>query len=274
MSTRADLVCTSLKEDLRRIVSALPGACVNDLRPLSGGRSNEVWRSGQIVVKIYRASSATPLFPNDLGQEAAALEALGPLGLAPHAVARGADWLAWRHVAGTAWRGEDGLASLLQRLSRVPAFSGLKTRPMGAWEIATHARSFAPNGMPSMPELLDVPLPTPSLLHGDLVPGNIICTGEGLCLIDWQCPGWGDPVDDLALFLSAAMQWLYRGRSLTPNERLTLLAQVPEALRYRYERLAPVLHWRIAAHCAFRAARGDADYDIATRLELQFLQNS
>lgn len=256
----------------RKAVSGLCGLGEATWHPLEGGRSNRVWRCGDVVVKQYRPETATPLFPNDLRLEAAALDAFAPLGIAPLLVAQGDGWIAWRHVSGRIWQGETGVASLLWRLSRAPALPGLGLRPMGAREIAAQALSFASPGLPPLPDLVEVVLPRPSVLHGDFVPGNILSTATGLCLIDWQCPALGDPVDDLALFLSPAMQWLYRGKTLDPAARQSLLAQLPESLAHRYRQLAPVLHWRIAAHCAFRAARGDQGYEMALRLELASLQ--
>ncbi|MBL8562743.1 MAG: phosphotransferase [Gemmobacter sp.] len=256
---------------LRRAVLGLCGADHAEWHPLEGGRSNQVWRCGTVVVKQYRPEAATPLFPNDPALEAAALCAFSPLGLAPALLARGDGWIAWRHVSGRIWQGEPGVAALLQHLSLAQGFPGLAVRPMGARAIAAQARSFAPSGLPPLPELAEVALPKPSVLHGDLVPGNILSTERGLCLIDWQCPAMGDPVDDLALFLSPAMQWLYRGKVLEADARQGLLAQLPAPLADRYRHLAPVLHWRIAAHCALRAGRGDAGYDTALRLELASL---
>ena len=193
---------------------------------------------------------------------------LAPLGLAPEPLAKGSGWLAWRHLPGQSWQGEGGVSKLLQQLAQVPVFPGLSQRPMGAAAIAQHATSFAPAGLPALPAPVEVALPRPSLLHGDFVPGNILATPGGLRLIDWQCPGLGDPVDDLALFLSPAMQFLYRGRPLASAEIEALMLDLPGDLRARYAVLRPILHWRIAAHCALRAARGDGDYDAALRLEL------
>ena len=80
------------------------------------------------------------------------------------------------------------------------------------------------------------------------------------------------PPEDLAAFLSPAMHWLYTGSCLTADQSATFLAGYPDAItRARYAALAPVLHWRIAAHCAWKARRGDADYAQALRLELHHL---
>ena len=91
-------------------------------------------------------------------------------------------------------------------------------------------------------------------------------------LIDWQCPGLGDPVDDLAAFLSPAMQYLYGGHRLTHEERSEFLAAFPQDLVTRYRLLAPALHWRIAAHCLWRAERGANDYRTALARELESLE--
>lgn len=274
MNSSVALSCREPNAAIRRAISGLCGTPLGEWRPLEGGRSNQVWRCDEVVVKLYRPDAATPLFGNDPALEAAALCALAPLGLAPNLLAKGADWIAWRHVPGQTWQGEAGIAALFRRLSMAPAFAGLPQHPMGAKAIAAQALAFAPPGLPPIPDPVDVVLPKPSLLHGDLVPGNIICGATDLCLIDWQCPALGDPVDDLALFLSPAMQWLYRGQPLEREACQSLLLQLPETLRYRYAQLASLLHWRIAAHCAFRTLRGDADYDTALRLELTALQSS
>ncbi|MEI6801465.1 MAG: phosphotransferase, partial [Pseudomonadota bacterium] len=79
--------------------------------------------------------------------------------------------------------------------------------------------------------------------------------------IDWQCPGLGDPAEDLATFLSPAMQWLYTGRTLGPDQRSRFLHAYPDqATVARFQALEPLFTWRIAAHCRYRAAKGDADY--------------
>ncbi len=241
----------------------------SDWLPLQGGRSNRVWRAGSVVVKQYRPETATPLFPNDPASEAAALRHLGPE-LAPRYRASGAGWLAYDFLSGPNWQDDSAaVARLLARLHRAPPPEGLRTLPMGGAALAGHAAGFAPPGLPPCPTVPSVDLPDPVLVHGDPVPGNIVVTAQGVRLIDWQCPGLGDPVDDLALFLSPAMQWLYRGAPLTGAEVAAFLDAYPDrATVGRYRALRPLLHWRIAAHCAYRAARGDAAYAEALRLEL------
>lgn len=238
--------------------------------PLAGGRSNRVWRVGAVAVKLYQPRTATPLFPNDPAAEALALQSFAGHDLAPDFVASGAGWLAYRFQPGDIWR-EDPAAvgRLLGALHGLGPLPGLRPLPIGPQAIARHATRFAPSDLPPMPRPADPGPIRPTVVHGDAVPGNIVVTPGGLRLIDWQCPGNGDPVDDLALFLSPAMQVLYRGAPLTGAERQAFLGAYPcRSTVARYKVLAPILHWRIAAHCAFRAARGDAGYGAAIRLEL------
>ena len=90
----------------------------------------------------------------------------------------------------------------------------------------------------------------------------------GLTLIDWQCPASGDPTEDIATFLSPAMQRLYRGTILSEAEREAFLAAYPDpAIVARYRALKSVYRWRMAAHCLWKAERGASDYAGALRLE-------
>ncbi len=255
----------------RDVLTVFPDLVEEIWKPLTGGRSNAVWHVGSVVVKRFLPAKATPLFPNDPELEAKALEHLSNFQIAPRLLAKGPGWVVWRHCSGRSWQGEAGLAGLFEKLQMVPRFAGLKARPMGAEAILADAKGFAPAGLPPPPVPRAIALPQPSLLHGDFVPGNILATDRGLRLIDWQCPAWGDPVDDLALFLSPAMQRLYRGRPLLAEEISVILQQLPDQMRQRYLALRSALHWRIAAHCALRAERGDAGYEEALGLELAAL---
>lgn len=255
----------ALVQELSAAVSLPPG----DWTPLTGGRSNRVWRSGDVVLKQVLRDTGTPLFPNDPRSEVAALRALPPL-LVPQLLAEGADWFAYAHIPGPGWTSDPvPVARLLAQVHATPAPEGMRRLPLGGQAIAEHARGFGATGLPACPAI-DDPGPTIRVLvHGDPVPANIVVTAEGPRLIDWQCPGLGDPVDDLALFLSPAMQFLYRGRPLTAEEGASFLDAYPNRTTVdRYRRLAPVLGWRIAAHCALRAARGDHGYAEALRLQL------
>ena len=246
---------------------------------LPGGRSNRLWRRGDLVIKLHDPVAASPLFPNDARAEARALAQFSPLGLAPQPCAGGADWLIYRHVAGSTWDprapGADpaAVARMLGRLHRAaPPKAGFRPLPNGSAAILAQAQGFAPADLPAPPPDPGIAPADPVCVHADAVAGNIIVTPQGPVLIDWQCPGLGCGAEDLAAFLSPAMHWLYTGSCLTADQSAAFLAGYPDAItRARYAALAPVLHWRIAAHCAWKARRGDADYAQALRLELHHL---
>lgn len=243
------------------------------VQPLPGGRSNQVVRVGDLVVKIHLPETASPLFPNDPGAETRALRLLGPLGLAPCLRASGPGWLCYDHLEGVSWRRDPSAAALaLRRLHALaPLPEQFRPLPSGTLMLRRDAARVARglDGLPAMPVTPDLPaVARPALVHGDAVPGNLIESVAGVRAIDWQCPGLGDPVDDLAAFLSPAMQALYRGRPLDAGEREAFLSAYGSGGTVaRYRELAPLLHWRIAAHCLWRARRGDPGYAEAFALE-------
>jgi hypothetical protein len=241
-------------------------------QPLSGGRSNWLWRVGDLVVKCYDQTAASPLFPNDALAEARALAAFAPLGLAPALVGAGADWVIYRHLQGAMWAGDPApVAGLLHRLHGADVPPALfRPLPNGSAALLAQARAMA-DGLdlpppPADPQIAPV---TPRPVHADAVAGNVIISPDGARLIDWQCPGMGDPAEDLAAFLSPAMQWLYTGRTLTPAQRAAFLRAYPDRMTVdRFLALEALFRWRMAAHCAWKAKRGDPDYAAALRLEL------
>jgi thiamine kinase len=241
---------------------------------LPGGRSNSVWRAGDFVIKHHRAAAASPLFPNDPLAEATALSLLSPLGLAPRLRASGDDWIIYDHADGTPWRGDPApLARMLHRLhiTDLPATT-FRPLPNGSAAVLAHAATFAPPDLPPPPPdpgLAPVP---PRPVHGDAVLGNILATPRGPLLIDWQCPGMGDPTEDLVTLASPAMMWLYTGQIARDGWADALFDAYPcAATAARARALRPVYQWRIAAHCAWKAARGDADYARALPMELAAL---
>jgi len=130
------------------------------------------------------------------------------------------------------------------------------------------------------PELVDLrpcgsvpPSYARAFLHGDPVPANFVMTERGAVLIDWQCPASGDPCEDIAIYLSPAMQSLYGGTPLSPEEMEAFFAAYDDAeTAARYRAMAPAYHWRMAAYCLWMADRGHADYGNAARLEIEALQ--
>ena len=257
--------------------------------PLRGGRTNRVWRmqtpTRRVVVKLYRDDGATPLFPNDAGAEAAALRALAGHALAPGLLAdldtESGRVLICDYLEGaSAPDAPAAVGALLRRLHDIPAPTGLRCLAPGdtailnagdrmlrglAGDDAGRLRALRPGSI--APGQV-----TPRFLHGDPVPANVMATAKGLRLIDWQCPAWGDPVEDLAIFLSPAMQKLYGGGLLGRDRACAFLAGYGHSARvHRYRDLAKAFHWRMAAYCLWKAARGDAEYAAAFGLEVAML---
>jgi thiamine kinase len=254
-----------------QVRAALPGLAGSAWVPLSGGRTNRLWRVGDTVVKAYDPAAASPLFPNDPVAEARALALLGPLGLAPRLLGDGAGWVAYAHVEGDAGQGDPApVARALHRLHQLrPA--GFRSAALGSAALLAQARAIAGACTGPLPPPPADPgiVPAPAcLIHGDAVPGNVIAGPQGVTLIDWQCPALGDPAEDLATFLSPAMQWLYRGATLPKADAERFLAAYPDAaVVARYRALARVFRWRMAAHCLWKAERGAPDYARALALE-------
>lgn len=261
--------------------------------PMKGGRTNRLWRISSddstdvLVVKLYSEATANPMFPNDPNAEARVLRHLGGQGLSPEFRAvvdtPQGTCLVYRYLPGTSWHTDPRpVAQQLRRLHQLPAPPGLRSGADGAVELieqTRHILTHIPQEQAREHEQLipRMTLPAPSgqraLLHGDVVPGNLVMAYDGPVLIDWQCPAVGDPADDLAIFLSPAMQQLYCGRPLNKAERAAFLAAYddPETI-VRLRALAPWHHWRMAAYCLWRMHQGAADYAEGLSLELAALR--
>ena len=126
------------------------------------------------------------------------------------------------------------------------------------------------------------------LVHTDCGPGNIVSSPDGLRLIDWQCPGIGDGLQDVLTFVSPAMQLLYGYPVLTLAEEqrflgvyFSVLDEHPTDAMETSERLRMTRsshHYRFAAYCAMRAqdtASSDEKtsrlYSVALQAEIQML---
>lgn len=255
------------------VQTQLPGLRSQPWLPLHGGRTNRLWRVGQAVVKSYDPLAASPLFPNDPAAEARALAILSPLNIAPPLLGTGDGWLAYSYVQGRVWQDDPrAAAAALFRLHQVCP-TGFRLAATGSAAILAQARTIAAGCSGSLPPAPPDPSVPPvrrrRLIHGDAVPGNLIDSAHGVTLIDWQCPALGDPTEDLATFLSPAMQWLYRGAVLTEQDKEDFLQAYPDtAVVQRYRELALVYRWRMAAHCQWKAERGEQDYARALTLEL------
>lgn len=255
--------------------------------PLRGGQTNQLWRVDSVVVKRFAACDGNPRFPNDPVQEVAILQYLQGQGLSPQlwgqVVYGGDSYLVYQHLEGESWQVDTTqVAGVLRRLHAVRPPAGLREHLGGSQALQQQVAAILP-GLPSSlagrlqearPHVAPVEAaPVRALLHGDPVPGNVIVTPAGVRLIDWQCPATGDPVEDLALFLSPAMQQIYRGAPLEDAEVKTFLAAYDDcATICRLKAMQPWHHWAMAAYCAWKVARGAKDYAAAMELELSALK--
>ncbi len=258
--------------------------------PLQGGRSNRVWRCGDLVIKLYLQEGYNPLFANDPTREVSALVALAGTGMVPvlrtSGLFEGHSWLAYGHITGAPWQCDTAhVAQLLGRLHDQPEFAGVPAGVNGSAALELQTRAILAQCSGQNTDAARItglrpfgqvpPLQQMSLIHGDPVPGNLLAHDGTLTLIDWQCPQLGDPSEDLALFLSPAMQYLYRGLPLSTAEEEAFLAAYPDPRMVgRYLALKPWFHWRMAAYCLWRSQRGESRDSTALALERAALDQS
>lgn len=257
--------------------------------PLAGGRTNRVWKiSGErdLVCKLYSEGTQNPLYENAPQSEYECLKQLSGKGIAPEAICfmqtKFGEVLVYDYLHGTVWNNDVVcVAQLLARIHSEPLPQGLRTLTVGSvavveqtFDILKDVKSEDADRIKALKPAGDVTgCETMCFVHTDVVAGNLIETADGVRLIDWQCPGMGDPVEDLAMFLSPAMQHVYRGDALTNAECVAFISAYPdEAVQDRYKRMAPFYHWRMAAYCAWKEARGSDEYAAAKILEIAALE--
>lgn len=256
---------------------------------LYGGRTNQVWKvvgeNGGKVLKLYRDGIRNPLFRNDAKLEAQCLRALDHTGFAPRLRATGqhklGQWVFYDHAPGSPWRnGPAQVAELLQTLHGLNLPIAAPKGCNGSADLRRHGQRIL-DGCTSLPrqrleklcptDLID-PTAVTCLIHGDPVAGNILVAPSGLTLIDWQCPMQGDPTEDLALFLSPAMQHVYRGAPLRPDEEAQFLEAYGNAHTVeRFKALRRWYAWRMAAYCLWRVENGAPDYAAGLEMEIAAL---
>lgn len=249
-----------------------------------------MWRAGELVVKLYLNRADNPLFANDPIREVMALRALSGTGMVPALAAsgefEGQHWLAYDHIPGAPWYSDTPhVAQLLGRLHDQPLMRDLPLGCNGSDELEQQSSEIlarCPGDEPMLTELQALrpqghvaAIAQLALIHGDPVPGNLLAHDGTLTLIDWQCPQQGDPAEDLSLFLSPAMQFLYRGTVLSDHESAAFLSAYPDPhIVSRYQALKPWYHWRMAAYCLWRSLGGAPLDRSALELELQALKRS
>lgn len=265
---------------------------IDGFEQLYGGRTNQVWKVPGLqenkVLKVYSNKFQNPLFRNDSDLEARCLSAFADLGLAPRLSAAGTfdeqNWVLYDHAPGRPWQiNPEPVARALRKLHVQPVQIAAPFSCNGSKDLADHGASIL-GLLPVLerselealrPEVQVGPTSKRCVIHGDPVAGNVLMHDGHALLIDWQCPALGDPSEDLAVFLSPAMQQLYRGQTLTEAEANDFLdAYGDPDVSSRYYALKPWYHWRMAAYCLWREKTGTPDYAAGYALECDALRKS
>lgn len=256
-----------------------PDLRVTSVRALAGGYWNDVLRidtdQGPLVLKHYRAVMAGTLFPNLPDDEARALSRLAGLGVAPEPAGY---WpqdrvLLYAYVEGAPWGGDiAAMAALLVRKAGVGG-EGFREVPVAPEAILAEGEAlFAPCADDALTRRLRALRPAPPaappggwcparrLIHTDIGAMNLIGAGNGLRLIDWQCPASGDPAEDAYSFLSPAFQILNLRRPLSVAERGRFMTLLGDAeLARRLALLEPAYAWRMAGYCCRRMQTAETE---------------
>jgi aminoglycoside phosphotransferase (APT) family kinase protein len=293
----------------------------SDLKLLTGGFWNQVYRlqvgEKRMVIKQFFKGVTNPMFPVMPDTEAAALSYLQGSACAPEPIAYlsqtpAGDILLYGYVAGLPWQFDPqnaekctkDVADLLARVHRTPidanAENSFRLLPQSPKELYAHSLTMLGECEETVrgslehlkQQLADCPLTVPCepvLVHTDCGPGNIIVGDAGPCLIDWQCPGLGDPLQDVFTFASPAMQILYHCQPLADGViqhffQSYFQAQSAgldvDAMKARLPLVQVYHHFRFAAYCAYRITHLQASqpavaalYSQALSAELDYLNH-
>ena len=245
-----------------------------EIKPLTGGYHNYVYRlqadeNIDWVIKQYVTHSSVPLFPVLPDHEAGALQLFQDVGVAPDFVdflpdAKNGAILVYQFIEGQMWQDNViAVAHMFDRVHRTPL--GGKFRYLNVWptELIQHTQSILEEMQDKreaeallsdfMHDCECDDIIVRCLVHTDCGPGNIIVGNEEPRLIDWQCPGLGDPVEDLVNFTSPAIQILYGLSPLTQIQRQAFFdAYNNPAAKSRFDQLGNYYRLRFTAYCLYR----------------------
>lgn len=249
------------------------------------------------VIKQFVLGDENLMFPNLPDHEAQALRDLTGSAIAPAYVdflpnADGGPVLIYEYQEGTDWRDDvNSIGLLLRKLHDKPVSDNFRTLNIEPTAILDQSQKIisAVAGDNPIRLQLDALKPEPvshprlrqiCLVHTDCGPGNIIVGDDGPVLIDWQCPGLGDPVEDLVCFTSPGIQLLYGCPPLGDEQILSILnAYNNPVVTNRFHALRQFYHFRLACYFLSRSQELDENnleqsyrYDQALDLELCLLR--
>lgn len=273
---------------------------VNSNKALKGGYWNAVYRlqgaGFDLVLKQFADTPEGGLFPTIADAEARALEQLSGLGIAPdfHSFwpqAPGGAVLLYKFVPGQMWQGDTDVSGrLFQQLHQAEVAGPYRQLPMTPEALLQQADALYADYRDTewgqklialRPTLVEVPAIAPVLVHTDCGPGNIIQDGKYQVFIDFQCPGLGDPCEDLTCFLSPGIFYLYGLSALSEaDEKQFLAAYDNAAVVQRLQTMRAYYSYRLAAYYIMRhySQQGideavSAAYGGALSLEIKALES-
>ncbi|MDA8760899.1 phosphotransferase [Amylibacter sp.] len=253
----------------------------------TGGRTNKVWRlvgEDDLICKLYLETKTNPLFNNTPDAEYACLAWLDGSDIAPkpysYLKTPFGKVLLYYYIKGQTWSyNVDIVSELLTRIRKhkypkeLRILSSLPSNiKQTGLEIISKLNRYHKNKITDICPDVAISDIEPVLLHTDVVPGNLILGDKGLRLIDWQCPAIGDPIVDIMMFLSPSMHEIYGAGKLPMKDYEAFLMNLTPKLRNRYNILAPLYHWRLAAYCFWKAEQGFIEYEKAALAEIDLLK--
>jgi len=258
---------------------------------VSGGHSNQVWRiicdGKRLVVKSFPTDWNNPLFENSAHLEIWSLQNLATLHIAPvyqgSGTANGIPFVVYEHLdtVGETIAPED-VGVVLRQLHQSTAKLNTAFRNVPQLQNPVRRMLNLNLDIPaSVSRILDVnqdafeTVPRRSLLHGDPTMSNFVLSRHGLKLIDWQCPALGDPIWDLAVFLSPAMRVAYRQKIVTEQDiDACLLGYGDDEIANSFRKHRSLFAAIFATYCIWQCQQGKLQYSSALDAELEVLDKA
>ncbi|POF28492.1 phosphotransferase [Roseibium marinum] len=246
------------------------------LRPLPVNYTSRFWRLDAVervyvIKEFFPGNEDNPLYPTLPQQEADALNVLARHALAPDLEAfvtspTGTPLLVYGYDPAKSDEIDVGeAADLIGRFAALKqAIPGHQTVPSGFHEVLARGDAMLAT-IPDSRKAANLKRLRPadtlvgqraverSLVHRSFCLGTILATAGGARLIDWQYAGLGDPVEDIACFVSPGLATLYGLHPLVAHAEDLFLKHYPDrdtVGRFLEERGA--YHWRLAAYCLLR----------------------